>query len=82
MNGDVVFYTGNWYAACRLTAVSTFKFIDPNGMAQPTIRKAWPFVAIRSSTTSRRSTCSCGCCSMGRQRETTFNDWLSLRPPM
>jgi hypothetical protein len=35
MNGDVVFYTGNWYAALSVDGGKTFKYIDPNGMAQP-----------------------------------------------
>src|SRR5215470_14611202 len=35
MNGDVVFYTGNWYAAVSTDRGQTFKFIDPNNMAQP-----------------------------------------------
>lgn len=35
MNGDVVFYTGNWYASVSTDGGNTFKFIDPNGMAQP-----------------------------------------------
>jgi hypothetical protein len=34
-NGDVVFYTGNWYAAVSIDRGKTFKYIDPNGMAQP-----------------------------------------------
>jgi hypothetical protein len=28
-NGDVVFYTGNWYAALSTDGGSTFQFIDP-----------------------------------------------------
>jgi len=36
VNGDVVFYTGNWYAAVSTDGGKTFKFIDPNTMAQPT----------------------------------------------
>jgi hypothetical protein len=36
VNGDVVLYTGNWYAAVSTDGGNTFKFIDPNGMAQPT----------------------------------------------
>jgi hypothetical protein len=36
VNGDVVFYTGNWYAAVSTDGGNTFKFIDPNSMAQPT----------------------------------------------
>jgi len=35
VNGDVVFYTGNWYASISTDGGSTFKFIDPNSMAQP-----------------------------------------------
>ena len=35
INGDVVFYTGNWYAAVSVDGGKTFKFIDPNNMAQP-----------------------------------------------
>ena len=35
INGDVVFYTGNWYASVSTDGGKTFKFIDPNGMAQP-----------------------------------------------
>src|SRR6516164_6316927 len=35
VNGDVVFYTGNWYAALSSDGGNTFKFIDPNSMAQP-----------------------------------------------
>ena len=35
INGDVVFYTGNWYAALSLDGGKTFQFIDPNSMAQP-----------------------------------------------
>jgi hypothetical protein len=35
INGDVVFYTGNWYAAVSVDGGQTFKFIDPNSMAQP-----------------------------------------------
>lgn len=34
MNGDVVFYTGNWYAAISVDGGNTFQFIDPNSMAQ------------------------------------------------
>ena len=34
INGDVVFYTGNWYAAVSVDGGKTFKFIDPNNMAQ------------------------------------------------
>jgi hypothetical protein len=36
VNGDVVLYTGNWYAAVSTDGGTTFKFIDPNSMAQPT----------------------------------------------
>jgi hypothetical protein len=36
INGDVVFVTGNWYAAVSVDGGKTFKFIDPNQMAQPT----------------------------------------------
>ncbi len=35
INGDVVFYTGNWYAAVSVDGGKTFGFIDPNTMAQP-----------------------------------------------
>lgn len=35
-NGDVVFYTGNWYAALSVDGGRTFSFIDPNSFAQPT----------------------------------------------
>jgi hypothetical protein len=35
-NGDIVFFTGNWYAALSVDGGKTFKFIDPNGMAQAT----------------------------------------------
>jgi hypothetical protein len=35
VNGDVVFYSGNWYAAVSTDGGNTFKFIDPNTMAQP-----------------------------------------------
>ena len=35
MNGDVVFFTGNWYASVSTDGGSTFQFIDPNSMAQP-----------------------------------------------
>src|SRR5258708_6621693 len=35
VNGDVVFLTGNWYAAVSVDGGLSFKFIDPNGMAQP-----------------------------------------------
>ena len=34
INGDVVFYTGNWYAAVSVDGGKNFKFIDPNSMAQ------------------------------------------------
>ena len=34
INGDVVFYTGNWYAAVSSDGGKTFQYIDPNGMAQ------------------------------------------------
>jgi hypothetical protein len=34
-NEDVVFYTGNWYAALSVDRGRSFKFIDPNSMAQP-----------------------------------------------
>jgi hypothetical protein len=34
-NGDVVFFTGNWYASVSTDGGNTFKFIDPNSMAQP-----------------------------------------------
>lgn len=35
VNEDVVFYTGNWYAAVSIDGGKSFKFIDPNSMAQP-----------------------------------------------
>ena len=35
MNGDLVFLTGNWYAAISTDAGRTFRFLDPNEMAQP-----------------------------------------------
>ncbi|HEX7288398.1 MAG TPA: hypothetical protein VF532_19595 [Candidatus Angelobacter sp.] len=35
INGDVVFYTGNWYAAVSTDGGKTFSFIDPKNMAQP-----------------------------------------------
>jgi hypothetical protein len=35
VKGEVVFYTGNWYAAVSVDGGNTFKFIDPNAMAQP-----------------------------------------------
>lgn len=35
VSGDVVFFTGNWYAALSVDGGKTFKFIDPNNMAQP-----------------------------------------------
>ena len=35
VNDDVVFYTGNWYAALSVDGGKSFKFIDPNSMAQP-----------------------------------------------
>jgi len=35
VNGDVVFFTGNWYASISTDGGNTFKFIDPNAMAQP-----------------------------------------------
>ena len=35
VNGNVVFYTGNWYAAVSSDGGKSFKFIDPNTMAQP-----------------------------------------------
>lgn len=34
INGDVVFYTGNWYAAMSQDGGQSFQFIDPNSMAQ------------------------------------------------
>ena len=36
VNADVVFYTGNWYAALSIDGGKTFSFIDPNSFAQPT----------------------------------------------
>ncbi|HET9280606.1 MAG TPA: hypothetical protein VFR24_01470 [Candidatus Angelobacter sp.] len=35
INGNVVFYTGNWYAAFSSDGGSTFRYLDPNNMAQP-----------------------------------------------
>lgn len=35
VNGDVVFYTGNWYAALSTDGGNTFSFVDPNTFAQP-----------------------------------------------
>ena len=35
VNGDIVFYTGNWYAALSVDSGNTFSFIDPNSFAQP-----------------------------------------------
>jgi hypothetical protein len=35
INGDVVFYTGNWYAAFSSDSGKTFRYLDPNNMAQP-----------------------------------------------
>jgi hypothetical protein len=35
VNGDIVFYTGNWYAALSVDGGKTFSFIDPNSFAQP-----------------------------------------------
>jgi hypothetical protein len=35
INGETVFYTGNWYAAMSDDGGQTFKFVDPNDMAQP-----------------------------------------------
>ncbi|MGC2697514.1 MAG: hypothetical protein WA738_17135 [Candidatus Angelobacter sp.] len=35
INGNVVFYTGNWYAAMSPDGGKTFRYIDPNNMAQP-----------------------------------------------
>jgi len=35
INGDVVLYTGNWYAALSTDGGNTFQFIDPNSMAHP-----------------------------------------------
>jgi hypothetical protein len=34
-NGQVVFYTGNWYAAISQDGGQTFQFIDPKTTAQP-----------------------------------------------
>lgn len=31
-NGDVVFYTGNWFAAISVNGGSTFRFVDPTAM--------------------------------------------------
>ena len=35
MNGNVVFYTGNWYAAVSVDAVQTFRYIDPAAAFRP-----------------------------------------------
>jgi hypothetical protein len=35
INGQVAFYTGNWYASVSTDGGETFKFIDPNHTAQP-----------------------------------------------
>jgi hypothetical protein len=35
VNGSVVFYAGNWYAALSTDGGNTFSFIDPNSFAQP-----------------------------------------------
>ena len=35
INDNVVFFTGNWYAGISVDGGRTFKFIDPNSMAQP-----------------------------------------------
>jgi len=35
VNGSVVFYAGNWYAALSVDGGNTFSFIDPNSFAQP-----------------------------------------------
>jgi len=35
IDGSVVFYTGNWYASVSTDGGNTFKFVDPNSMAQP-----------------------------------------------
>ena len=35
INGNVVFYTGNWYAAVSSDGGKNFQYIDPNSMAQP-----------------------------------------------
>jgi hypothetical protein len=35
INGDVVFFTGNWYGSVSVDGGKTFKFIDPFSMAQP-----------------------------------------------
>ena len=34
-NGQVVFFTGNWYAAVSVDGGNTFRFIDPNSLSQP-----------------------------------------------
>ena len=34
VNGDIVFFTGNWYASVSVDGGKTFKYIDPNSMAQ------------------------------------------------
>jgi hypothetical protein len=36
VNGDVVFYTGNWYASLSVDGGKTFSFVDPNSLAQQT----------------------------------------------
>lgn len=35
ISGDIVFFTGNWYASVSFDGGKTFQFIDPNSMAQP-----------------------------------------------
>lgn len=35
-NGDVVFYTGNWFAAISTDGGSTFRFVDPTSMFSDT----------------------------------------------
>src|SRR6266849_1213805 len=39
MNGRVVFYTGNWYAALSQDGGHEFSYIDPNLLAQPDDQK-------------------------------------------
>jgi hypothetical protein len=36
INGDVVFFTGNWYAAVSFDGGKTFRFIDPTKTQKPT----------------------------------------------
>ena len=59
-NGDVIFYTGNWYAALSIDGGNTFSFIDPNNFAQPTDPPGVTFCCDKWSTTCLRLTCSFG----------------------